>query len=96
MPLDSMHPRPMHPDWSRDLRDQCEAADTAFLFKQWGEGRPGPGFACPDNLPRDGWYHFDPECSARKVGKKAAGRELDGRVWDEYPAPTEDSEVSDE
>jgi protein gp37 len=29
--------RPMHPDWARGLRDQCEAAGTAFFFKQWGE-----------------------------------------------------------
>lgn len=24
------------PDWFRSLRDQCEAADVPFLFKQWG------------------------------------------------------------
>jgi len=29
--------RPMHPDWSRSLRDQCAAAGVPFLFKQWGE-----------------------------------------------------------
>lgn len=29
--------RPMHPDWARDLRDQCAAAGVPFLFKQWGE-----------------------------------------------------------
>lgn len=28
--------RPMHPDWARSLRDQCEAAGVPFLFKQWG------------------------------------------------------------
>lgn len=28
--------RPMHPDWARDLRDQCMAAGVAFFFKQWG------------------------------------------------------------
>lgn len=32
--------RPMHPDWVRSLRDQCKAAGTPFLFKQWGEWRP--------------------------------------------------------
>lgn len=32
--------RPMHPDWARDLRDQCQAAGVPFLFKQWGEWRP--------------------------------------------------------
>ena len=29
--------RPLHPDWARSLRDQCEAAGVAFFFKQWGE-----------------------------------------------------------
>lgn len=28
--------RPMHPDWARDLRDQCATADVPFFFKQWG------------------------------------------------------------
>ena len=32
--------RPMHPDWARSLRDQCAAAGTPFLFKQWGEWKP--------------------------------------------------------
>ena len=31
------HARPMHPDWARSLRDQCQAADVPFFFKQWGE-----------------------------------------------------------
>ena len=28
--------RPMHPDWPRSIRDQCQAADVPFFFKQWG------------------------------------------------------------
>lgn len=28
--------RPMHPDWARTLREQCQAAGVAFFFKQWG------------------------------------------------------------
>ena len=28
--------RPMEESWVLDLRDQCEAADVAFFFKQWG------------------------------------------------------------
>jgi protein gp37 len=35
--------RPMNPDWARDVRDQCQAAEVPFFFKQWGvydsEGR---------------------------------------------------------
>ena len=29
--------RPMHPDWARGIRDQCQAAGVPFFFKQWGE-----------------------------------------------------------
>lgn len=35
--------RPMHPDWARSLRDQCQAAGVAFFFKQWGEWGPDIG-----------------------------------------------------
>lgn len=28
--------RPMNPDWPRKIRAQCEKADVAFFFKQWG------------------------------------------------------------
>lgn len=40
--------RPTHPDWIRSLRDQCEAAGTPFLFKQWGEWAPGE---CCHHIP---------------------------------------------
>ena len=29
--------RPMHPEWARSLRDQCQAAGVPYFFKQWGE-----------------------------------------------------------
>lgn len=32
--------RPMHPDWARSIRDQCQAAGVPFFFKQWGEWAP--------------------------------------------------------
>jgi protein gp37 len=35
--------RPMHPQWARDLRDQCKAAGVPFFFKQWGEWAPVTG-----------------------------------------------------
>jgi len=28
--------RPMHPDWARAIRVQCEAQGATFFFKQWG------------------------------------------------------------
>jgi len=85
--------RPMHPTWARSLRDQCQAAGVPFHFKQWGEWAPsGIGFGW---LPERQTYvgdiqpygiHGTPfrQIMAR-VGKASAGRELDGRTWDEYP-----------
>lgn len=75
--------RPMHPDWARQLRDQCTEDGVPFFFKQWGEWRPLAGNECAqvgDEWPSDTWGQM-----SRRVGKKAAGRELDGRTWDEYP-----------
>lgn len=87
--------RPMHPDWVRTLRDQCVATGTAFLFKQWGEWAPiGPDETIGKptvHLTGDGngAYHAnrygEDVATLARVGKKAAGRELDGRTWDQYP-----------
>jgi len=33
--------RPMHPQWARDLRDQCVEAGVPYFFKQWGSWIPG-------------------------------------------------------
>lgn len=32
--------RPMHPDWVRSVRDQCQAAGVPFFFKNWGARPP--------------------------------------------------------
>lgn len=32
--------RPVQDQWVRDLRDRCQAAGTAFFFKQWGGRTP--------------------------------------------------------
>jgi len=41
--------RPMHPDWVRDIRDQCLTQGNAFFFKQWGGLRPKSGGRTLDN-----------------------------------------------
>ena len=74
--------RPMHPDWARSLRDQCAAAGVPFLFKQWGEWRPvipGEGAIGAQLKWQDGGVSI-------RVGKKAAGRQLDGAQHDGYPS----------
>jgi len=32
--------RPMHPEWVRDIQEQCHYAHVPFFFKQWGEWLP--------------------------------------------------------
>lgn len=79
--------RPMHPAWARDLRDQCAAAGVPFLFKQWGEWGPanGPAFMASGGKRSDLYVCLWGEMA--RIGKKVAGRLLDGRTWDGFPAP---------
>ncbi|WP_454825347.1 phage Gp37/Gp68 family protein [Paraburkholderia xenovorans] len=82
--------RPMHPDWARSLRDQCTAAGVPFLFKQWGEWVPGSNWPDDATIPSGELCNFgDPSLgdggAVWRVGKKAAGRMLDGRTHDEFP-----------
>jgi protein gp37 len=35
--------RPIHLEWVREIRDQCQAQKVAFFFKQWGGIRPKSG-----------------------------------------------------
>lgn len=93
--------RPMHPEWARSLRDQCAQADVPFLFKQWGEWLPAVSEDIGDRLvmwPDDGrdhdndysdWGRHPVEYLTGQefwcVGKKRAGRLLDGIQHDGYP-----------
>jgi len=93
--------RPMHPDWARSLRDQCAIAGVPFLFKQWGAFAPkkitltefwnpatariGELIANPhgtlDQYPSDAGNVI----AMRNVGKKTAGRLLDGVEHNGFP-----------
>ncbi|MDR2893044.1 MAG: phage Gp37/Gp68 family protein [Deltaproteobacteria bacterium] len=107
--------RPMHPDWVRSLRDQCQKAGVPFFFKGWGEWitieDQARGSVYEDDVPHmlrssgiashhlrkkngyllngtKGWYEFDPSFTigrACPVGKKRAGRLLDGVEYSEFP-----------
>ena len=77
--------RPSHPDWFLSLRDQCQAAGVAFFFKQWGEWLPMMGHVQGVPVRREKYSHSDGTIMGR-VGKRAAGRLLDGREWNEFPA----------
>ncbi len=94
--------RPMHPDWARSLRDQCGAAGIPFFFKQWGEWAPSTEEQAAGN-PRSGWQtkrahpcvakaeELYPQAGAafvERLGKKAAGRLLDGVEHNAMPEVT--------
>ncbi|MEX2015165.1 MAG: phage Gp37/Gp68 family protein, partial [Candidatus Hydrogenedentales bacterium] len=77
--------RPMNPEWARKLRNQCLSASVPFHFKQWGHWRPDYASASPTRR-----RVVVPDSAGRPVslvrlGKHAAGRELDGRTWDQLP-----------
>lgn len=73
--------RPMHPDWVRSLRDQCKSAEVPFFFKQWGEYGPVE----PNHRPLITRVGGEDVIGLARIGKKAAGRLLDGREWNEFP-----------
>lgn len=80
--------RSMDPVWARTMRDQCTGAGVPFFFKQWGD------YVTADQMPPDTFRDVDAlhNLSTYRaetqwhVGKKHAGRQLDGREWNEYPA----------
>ncbi|MFH2077059.1 MAG: DUF5131 family protein [Pseudomonadota bacterium] len=85
--------RPMHPDWVRSVRDQCQSAGVPFFFKQWGEWLPVGEMPTLEFKPIGGndalsrfhlWGDFDKNVSM-KIGRKAAGRLLDGKEHDDLP-----------
>ncbi|XAI97078.1 hypothetical protein [Dolichospermum phage Dfl-JY45] len=94
--------RPLHPEWVRSLRDQCAGAGVPFLFKQWGEWAPHAcltggdeggslkrghvRYIAGDGREPDGHFRRGDAALAR-VGKKVAGRALDGRTHSAWPSP---------
>jgi len=77
--------RPMHPDWARSLRDQCQAANVPFFFKQWGEWKQSDNPVESFNHNTGDFETITARVAFKRVGKHTAGRLLDGREWNEYP-----------
>ncbi len=91
--------RPMHPDWAAKIRDDCARAGAAFFYKQTGEWASYThGQLHADEILKrphvtldiDGKLLNDVDDDRRaalmvRVGKKAAGRLLDGREWSQMP-----------
>lgn len=82
------HARPMHPDWARDLRDQCYEEGIPFFFKQWGEWLPGCQYRAGDKerLREKAQHTFDADNHSFLVGKHAAGRLLGDVEHNEFPS----------
>ena len=80
------HARPMHPDWVTGLRDQCLTAGIKFLFKQWGNWRPVTPRQVNGYKSKTVFLSSGNSIILANVGKKAAGRRLEGRTWDDYPS----------
>lgn len=73
--------RPAHPDWFRSLRDQCAAAGVPYLHKQNGEWVSVSDVSGPGRH-----YTFPDGATVRRVGKKLAGRAIDGITHDRFPS----------
>jgi protein gp37 len=91
--------RPMHPGWVRSLRNECTFNGVPFLFKQWGEWTPSAEHggarrlvyidgesAEVGNSYASGAVLRPGSQLMYRGGKHRAGRQLDGRTWDQYPA----------
>ena len=81
--------RPMHPDWARSLRDQCRAAGVPFFFKQWGAWDWIEDRTFDEAAKAAGKRPFEHHSCGRtavRKGNRLAGRLLDGREWNEFPA----------
>lgn len=72
--------RPGNPQWARDIGAQCTAAGVPWLHKQNGE------WVSVSEVGGGKRHHYFPDgATVRLVGKKAAGRLLDGVEHNGFP-----------
>lgn len=87
------HARPSHPDWFCAARDFAAAHQIAYLHKQWGEWHPDAFYSAMLAEEEEsaqfiaGLQHHEFEDFAEvwRLGKKRAGRLLDGVLHDQFP-----------
>lgn len=89
--------RPMHPDWAREIRDNCEERGIPFFFKQWGNFRPMES----DDDSSDGVPYSDLDTDIHREGyqwmtyqksKRFEGYDLlDGKQWHQEPNEREET-----
>lgn len=93
--------RPAYPDWHKATRDFCQANEIAYFFKQHGAWLHESQFLKPDAVYHSRVtfkqvtypMHVWPNNSiSYRVGKRAAGRLLDGQTWNEFPGRSEQAQ----
>jgi protein gp37 len=80
------HARPMNPEWLSGIRDQCVEMGVRFHFKQWGNWRPATPSQVNGYKSKVLFIASGDKIVVANMGKKVAGRKLDGREWNEMPA----------
>lgn len=86
--------RPSHPSWFRSIMHQCRTAGVDYFHKQngdWTEDDNGTHWL--ENRAdgeffelRSDEHAMNPGVSMIRIGKKAAGRKLDGVEYSEFPS----------
>ena len=79
--------RPTNPEWFRALRDQCRSNSVPYHFKQWGNWAPAQLEQINGHRNRVMKSGDGEPIVLVNIGKKAAGRTLEGREWDQVPRP---------
>jgi len=86
--------RPMDPEWVRSVRDQCRNADVPFFFKSWGDLLPATQvLPAQDHIFNSAKKIYQSSLVDMflgkeywgRVGKKVAGRVLEGHEYSEFP-----------
>jgi protein gp37 len=75
--------RPSHPQWFRELRQDCIVSGVPYHFKQWGDWAPKNRKFHTANKKR--FSTLEDGTVMMRVGKTAAGRILDGKTWNGLP-----------
>jgi protein gp37 len=86
------HARPANPEWFTSLRDQCIDARIKFHFKQWGNWKPVAPRQLNGYAAKTLFLSNGDKIMVANMGKKKAGRHLEGRTHNGLPrSPVENA-----
>jgi protein gp37 len=66
------HARPIKKEWVKEIKEQCDAAEVKFFFKQWGK----PSF---NDDPKD------PTINKEHPAHAKGGSQLEGKIYKRFP-----------